>query len=304
MILLRVEPAEAGLRADVFLAEKLENQSRSSVQRLMEEGMISCSGAPVAKNRRTAAGEVYCVELPEPVPDIAIGQNIPLDIVYEDSDIIVVNKPRGLVVHPAAGHPDGTLVNALIHHCGANLSGVGGVMRPGIVHRIDRDTSGLIVAAKNDRAHRALSAQLSDHSMYRVYSALLIGTPKPEEGVVNAPIARDAKNRKRMAVMAGGREAITHYEVLERFSGFSLVKCVLRTGRTHQIRVHMAYIGHPVAGDPVYGPRRDALGLNGQCLHASQLSLVHPTKKERMDFFAPLPQYFTDVLDRLRASIR
>lgn len=302
MIRLKAAQEDAGARIDIFLAQKIEGQTRSSVQKLISDGAVRWAGSPVSKNRRISAGEEYEIEIPEPEPDTAIAQDIPLDILYEDEDCIVINKPRGLVVHPAAGHPDGTLVNALLFHCGDSLSGINGVLRPGIVHRIDRDTSGLLVAAKNDDAHRALAAQLSDHTMYRIYQAVLIGTPKPEEGTVSAPVGRDPRDRKRMAVTAkNSREAITHYRVLERFPGYSLVQCRLETGRTHQIRVHMAYIGHPVAGDPVYGPRRDALGLGGQCLHAAALSFLHPRTGMRVEFSAPLPEYFAQTLAKLRA---
>ena len=302
---MRIEVAasaeDAGRRVDAVLAERLEGQTRSGVQRLIAAGNVTCGGAAVAKNRKVTAGETFTVEVPEPEPDHAAAQEIPLDIVYEDEDLIVVNKPRGMVVHPAAGHSDGTLVNALLYHCGGTLSGVGGVLRPGIVHRIDRDTSGLLVAAKNDGAHHYLAAQLADHTMYRVYNAVLVGTPSPEEGTVNAPIGRDPRERKRMAVTArGGKPAVTHYRVLERFTGYSLVSCRLETGRTHQIRVHMAYIGHPVVGDTVYGARRDPFGLEGQCLHARELSFLHPRTGERMTFQTELPAYFTALLARLR----
>ena len=300
MIRIEADETSAGARIDVFLAGKLEGQTRSSVQKLLAQGMVTKDGKACAKNLKVSPGDVFSVVLPEPEPDTAIAQDIPLDIIYEDDDLIVVNKPRGLVVHPAAGHRDGTLVNALLHHCGDSLSGIGGVMRPGIVHRIDRDTSGLLVAAKNDETHRGLSAQLSDHSMYRIYCAVVIGTPSPEEGTVDACIARDPKNRQRMAVVPGGKNAVTHYKVLERFPGYSLVRCRLETGRTHQIRVHMASIGHPVAGDPVYGPKRDALSLGGQCLHAQTLSFVHPRTLERMEFSCALPDYFEAVLEKLR----
>jgi len=301
MILLNVSSADVGARIDVYLSQNIEGQTRSSVQKLIADGAVTIDGVPVAKNRKVAAGECYEVEIPEPEPDTAIPQDIPLDIVYEDDDIIVINKPRGLVVHPAAGHPDGTLVNALLFHCGDSLSGINGVLRPGIVHRIDRDTSGLLVAAKNDDAHRALAAQLADHTMFRIYYAVVVGTPSPEVGTVNAPIGRDARDRKRMAVtMHNSREAVTHYRVLERFSGFSLVECRLETGRTHQIRVHMMHIGHPVAGDPVYGPRRDVLNLDGQCLHARSLSFLHPRTGERVTFTSELPEYFEKVLKKLQ----
>lgn len=301
---IEVFAPDSGKRIDVFLAENLDGHSRSSVQRLLDEELVICDGKPVKKNRRTAQGEIYEVDIPEPEPDTAIPQDIPLDIIYEDDDLIVINKPRGLVVHPAPGHPDGTLVNALLYHCGSTLSGIGGVLRPGIVHRIDRDTSGLLVAAKHDEAHRALAAQLSDHTMYRIYNALVIGLPTPQEGTVSTSIGRDPKNRQRMAVTSrGGKDAVTHYRVIEQFSGFSLVECRLETGRTHQIRVHMAHIGHPVAGDPVYGPRRDVFSLGGQCLHAKTLSFIHPRSGQRVSFTSPLPEYFINVLKKLKNDI-
>ena len=294
-------PEDAGRRVDAVLAELLEGQTRSGVQKLLAAGAITRGGAALAKNAKVLPGDCFTVELPEPEPDRAEAQDIPLDIVYEDDDLIVINKPQGMVVHPAAGHADGTLVNALLHHCGDSLSGINGVLRPGIVHRIDRDTSGLLVAAKNDEAHQGLAAQLADHTMYRVYCAVVTGTPKPETGTVNAPIGRDPRERKRMAVTSrGGKPAVTHYRVLEHFAGYSLVECRLETGRTHQIRVHMASIGHPVVGDTVYGARRDPFGLNGQCLHARELSFIHPRTGERMTFHAALPDYFSALLARLR----
>ena len=236
------------------------------------------------------------LEEAEPKP-----QDLPLDILYEDDELLVVNKPKGMVVHPAPGHEDGTLVNALLHHCGDSLSGIGGVRRPGIVHRLDKDTSGLMLAAKTDRAHASLAAQLSDHSLHRVYAALLIGAPKQDEGTVDLPIGRHPTDRKKMAVSAkGGREAVTHYRVLERFTGFSHVECVLETGRTHQIRVHMAALGHPVAGDPLYGGKC-ALSLTSQCLHAKEICFRHPVTGEDMRFECPLPGEFQTVLEKLRA---
>ena len=292
---------DTGSRLDAVLAAGVEGQTRSSIQKLISAGAVTLHGAALSKNHKVTAGETYSLEIPEPEPDRAIPQEIPLDIVYEDEDLIVVNKPQGMVVHPAAGHSDGTLVNALLHHCGDSLSGIGGVLRPGIVHRIDRATSGLLAVAKNDEAHRGLAAQLADHTMYRIYNAVVVGTPSPEEGTVNAPIGRDPKNRQRMAItLRGGKPAVTHYRVLERFAGYSLVECRLETGRTHQIRVHMASLGHPVAGDTVYGARRDPLGLNGQCLHARALSFLHPRTGERMTFETPLPDYFEKLLDKLR----
>ncbi len=293
-------PEDAGRRADTVLSYLLEGQTRSGVQKLLAAGAVTRAGRPVSKNDRVSAGDVFSVEIPEPESDRAVAQDIPLEIVFEDADLIVVNKPQGMVVHPAAGHADGTLVNALLHHCGESLSGIGGVLRPGIVHRIDRDTSGLLVAAKNDAAHQGLAAQLADHTMYRVYHAVLVGTPAPAEGTIRAPIGRDPHDRKRMAVTAHGKPAVTHYRVLEPFTGYSLVACRLETGRTHQIRVHMASIGHPVVGDTVYGARRDPFGLHGQCLHARELSFLHPRTGERMTFQTELPDYFAALLARLR----
>ena len=226
-------------------------------------------------------------------------QDIPLDVVYEDDDVIVVNKPSGLVVHPAPGHPDGTLVNALLYHCGDSLSGVGGALRPGIVHRIDRDTSGLIIAAKNDYAHQFLSAQLADHTLARTYECIVVGNLREDSGTVDAPIARDSRDRKRMAVVPGGRRAVTHWEVIARYPGYTHVRCRLETGRTHQIRVHMAYLGHPILGDTVYGAKKAVPGLTGQCLHAVGLQFIHPRTKELVSLTCPLPEEFTAMLRKI-----
>ena len=226
-------------------------------------------------------------------------QDIPLDVVYEDGDVIVVNKPTGLVVHPAPGHPDGTLVNALLHHCGDSLSGIGGEKRPGIVHRIDRDTSGLIIAAKNDAAHAALSAQLSDHTLARTYECLVSGNMKQDSGTVDAPIGRSSADRKKMAVVPGGRRAVTHWEVVARYPGVTHLRCRLETGRTHQIRVHLAYIGHPILGDTVYGAKKPVPGLTGQCLHATGLRFLHPRTGEPVELHCPLPEEFTRMLEKL-----
>ena len=296
---LRVE--QAGRRADQFLADSLPQLTRSAAQKLLEDGAVTLNGRPVKKNYKTVPGDELVVSLPDPAPVDIVPQDIPLDVVYEDEDVIAVNKPVGLVVHPAAGHPDGTLVNALLYHCGKSLSGINGALRPGIVHRIDRDTSGLIIAAKNDFAHLALAAQLQDHSMYREYEAVCVGNLKEDQGTVNAPIARHPTDRKKMAVnFLQGREAITHWTVLERFPGYTHIQCRLETGRTHQIRVHMAHTGHPLLGDVVYGSKKPWPGLAGQCLHARRLSFVHPRTGERMTLECPLPDWFQDVLTKLR----
>ena len=291
---------DAGKRLDKLISEKLPELTRSAVQHLMQDGCVTIAGKPVKKNTRASAGDVITVELPEPREVEIEPENIPLDIVYEDEDIIVVNKPKGMVVHPAPGNWSGTLVNALMYHCGDSLSGINGEIRPGIVHRIDKDTSGLLVVAKNDRAHQSLAEQIKVHSAGRRYFAVVYGTPREQKGTVNAPIARHPIDRKKMAVLAGGREAITHYEVLEQYAGYSYLTFLLETGRTHQIRVHMAHIGHPIIGDPLYGPAKDKWKLQGQCLHAGELTLTHPATGERMTFQAPLPAYFTTVLQKLR----
>lgn len=296
---LTVAPEEETLRLDVLLSRRVEGLTRSAAQRLLEEGKVSLQGRPLKKNHRLRAGEELELCLPDPVPTDARPQDIPLDIVYEDADVAVVNKPRGMVVHPAPGNPDGTLVNALLAHCGQSLSGVGGAIRPGIVHRIDKDTSGLLIIAKNDRAHLALSAQLKDHTLSRIYEAVAIGSLKEDRGTVDAPIGRSLRDRKRMAVVPDGRRAVTHYQVLARYPGYTHLRCQLETGRTHQIRVHMAYLGHPLAGDPVYGPKNDPERLGGQCLHARELTFVHPTTGQTVHLTCPLPDWFSDFLNRL-----
>lgn len=297
---LRLKVDAPGQRADQFLAAALPQLTRSAAQRLLEEGAVTLDGRPVKKNYKTAPGDELVVILPDPAPVDILPQDIPLDVVYEDEDVIAVNKPVGLVVHPAAGHPDGTLVNALLYHCGNSLSGINGALRPGIVHRIDRDTSGLIIAAKNDSAHLALAAQLQDHSLYREYEAVCVGNLKQDQGTVNAPIARHPTDRKKMAVnFLQGREAVTHWTVLERFPGYTHIQCRLETGRTHQIRVHMAHTGHPLLGDVVYGSKKPWPGLAGQCLHARRLSFVHPRTGERLTLECPLPPWFQEVLTKL-----
>ena len=289
-----------GERADQLIARLAPELTRSAAQRLLEEGAVTLNGAPIKKNYRAAAGDVLEVVLPAPEPVEAVPQDIPLDVVYEDDDVIVVNKPVGMVVHPAAGHPDGTLVNALLYHCGKSLSGINGALRPGIVHRIDRDTSGLIIAAKNDFAHQALAAQLADHSLYREYEAVCVGSLREDVGTVDAPIGRNPTDRKKMAVdRKNGRPAVTHWQVIARYPGHTHIRCRLETGRTHQIRVHLAFVGHPLLGDTVYGAKKPVPGLAGQCLHARRLSFVHPRTGERLTLECPLPAWFEQVLTKL-----
>ena len=271
----------------------------------MEQGMVLRNGLAVNKKDKVAAGDTVQLTLPDPQPIEAIPQPIPLDIVYEDEHLLVVNKPKGMVVHPAPGNPDGTLVNALLYHCAGGLSGIGGAIRPGIVHRIDKDTSGLLVVAKDDATHQGLSAQMAVHDIHRVYHAVVYGNLKEDAGTVDAPIGRDPKDRKKMAVtQLNSKPARTHWTVLERFGNFTYIACKLETGRTHQIRVHMASIGHPLAGDAVYGPRTVLRFLNGQCLHAKELGFVHPITGEKLCFNSELPTYFQDYLMRLRKEHR
>lgn len=290
----------AGERIDALLPRLMPELTRSLAQKLIESGGVTVNGAPARKNLRVSEGDAVSVELPEPESAEPEPENLPLDVVYEDSDLIVVNKVRGMVVHPAPGHPNGTLVNALLWHCGDSLSGIGGEKRPGIVHRIDKDTSGLIIAAKNDFAHRSLSEQLSDHSLARTYEAVVYGRVRDDAGCVNAPIGRCPTDRKRMAVTEkNSRPAVTHYEVIARYRDFTHLRCRLETGRTHQIRVHMEKIGHPLLGDMVYGRKCPAKGLEGQCLHARELRFVHPRTGRTVELETPLPEYFSEVLSRL-----
>ena len=293
-------PEAGGERLDAFLARSIEGLTRSAAQRLLEEGAAASKGHPLKKSDKTVPGQAIEVVLPEPVPVDILPQDIPLDVVYEDRDVIVVNKPVGMVVHPAPGHPDGTLVNALLYHCGSSLSGINGALRPGIVHRIDRDTSGLIIAAKNDTAHLALAAQLQDHSLARVYEAVAVGGFREDSGTVDAPIGRHPVDRKKMAIEPiHGRPAVTHWRVLTRYSGYTHVECRLETGRTHQIRVHLSSIGHPLLGDTVYGSKKTYPGLAGQCLHARRLTFRHPRSGALIQLECPLPDWFQGVLDRL-----
>ena len=306
----------AGVRLDAFLSAD-GALTRSQAARLIAEGRIRVNGKPAAKSARLSGGETVTVDVPQLRETALPPQDIPLDVVYEDDDVIVVNKPTGLVVHPAPGHPDGTLVNALLHHCGDSLSGIGGEKRPGIVHRIDKDTSGLIIAAKNDLAHAALAAQLKDHSLARTYvcivcgkikdhslsrtyECLVTGNMKQDSGTVDAPIGRSSADRKKMAVVPTGRRAVTHWEVVARYPGVTHLRCRLETGRTHQIRVHMAYIGHPILGDTVYGAKKPVPGLTGQCLHATGLRFVHPRTGEPVELHCPLPPEFTAMLQKLQ----
>ena len=295
---LRLE--SSGERLDAALARLVPELSRSQAQRLLAQGLVTANGKPLKKNEKSTAGMVLELTLPEAQETDLPAQEIPLDIRYEDSDVIVINKPKGLVVHPAPGHPDGTVVNALLHHCGDSLSGIGGEKRPGIVHRIDKDTSGLLIVAKNDFAHQGLSAQLSDHSLYREYEAIVRGNFREDSGTVDAPIGRHPTDRKRMAVTSkNAKPAVTHWQVIARYRGYTHIRCRLETGRTHQIRVHMASIGHPLLGDYTYGAPSPDKGLEGQCLHARRLRFIHPRSGEEHIVEAPLPLYFTDVINKL-----
>jgi len=301
---------DSGERLDVFLANNISGLTRSAAQRLLESGCVTLDGISVRKNHRTSPGEVFVVVRNEPEDPVATPQDIPLDVVYEDQDVIIVNKPGGMVVHPSPGHPDGTLVNALLSHCQGSLSGIGGVKRPGIVHRIDKDTSGLVIAAKNDRAHIFLANQLSSRTLTREYDAVVCGLMKTDSGTIDAPIGRHPTDRKKQAVYrtgntqdekrgAAARQAITHYEVVAGYPGYTHVICRLETGRTHQIRVHLAHLGFPVLGDAVYGRKKPELGLSHQCLHARKLRFIHPSTNALMEFSTDLPDYFKDVIQKL-----
>lgn len=298
-IFLTANPEEKGRRLDQFLAEALEELTRSAAQRLAEDGQVLLNGKPLKKNYKMGGSETIEVRLPDPEAIDAVPQNIPLDIAYEDDDLLVINKPKGMVVHPAPGNPDGTVVNAVLYHCGDSLSGIGGAFRPGIVHRIDKDTSGLLMIAKHDKAHLYLSEQLKDHTLARTYEAVVIGSLKEDRGTVDAPIGRSPKDRKKMAIVPDGRRAVTHYEVIARYPGYTHIRCKLETGRTHQIRVHMASLGHPIAGDQVYGPAKSKYDLQGQCLHARTLTFLHPSDGQPRLVESELPAYFTDFLHKL-----
>ncbi|MEG2138017.1 MAG: RluA family pseudouridine synthase [Oscillospiraceae bacterium] len=304
MEILNLTADREGERADLFLTRAVPALTRSAAQRLLETGSVLCGEKQVKKSDKLSMGDGLSVTLPDPEPIEAVPQNIPLDIVFEDEDVIVVNKPVGMVVHPAPGHPDGTLVNALLYHCGLSLSGINGALRPGIVHRIDKDTSGLVIVAKNDAAHQGLAAQLQDHSLYREYAAICLGGFKEDSGTVDAPIGRSSNDRLKMAVNhKNGRSAITHWTVLERFPGYTYVSCRLETGRTHQIRVHLASLGHPLLGDTVYGMKKPYPGLVCQCLHARTLTFRHPRTGETVTVACPLPDWFEETLTKLRKMV-
>lgn len=298
--LVCVKPGE---RIDRFLSEEFSDLSRSYIQKLLKDGLVSVNGCSVKPNYKTGAGDQICIRIPEPEVLDIIPENIPLDILYEDGDILVVNKPKGMVVHPAPGHYSNTLVNAVLYHCRGQLSGINGVIRPGIVHRIDMDTTGSLLVCKNDRAHQILAEQLKEHSITRRYHAVVYGNFRENEGTVNAAIGRHPTDRKKMSTRSSsGRPAVTHYKVLERFGNYTYIECELETGRTHQIRVHMSSIGHPILGDSIYGPAKCPFSLQGQTLHAKILGIRHPSTGEYMEFDAPLPDYFVRLLSTLRGA--
>lgn len=297
---LSVDESGAGVRIDKFLSDTLDGFTRSGISKLIADGNVTVNAAQVSKNYKCRMNDNILIVVPDAVPLEVQAENIPLDIVYEDDDLLVVNKSKGMVVHPAAGNYSKTLVNALLYHCRDSLSGINGVIRPGIVHRIDKDTSGLLIVAKNDAAHLSLAEQIKEHSFHRAYQAVCYGNIKEDSGTVHQPIGRNPKDRKKMAVTdKNSKDAVTHYEVLKRYGDFTHIKCILETGRTHQIRVHMAYIGHPLAGDPVYGPKKVIESLNGQCLHAGEIGFIHPRTGEYLEFRSGLPDYFTAFLNKL-----
>ncbi len=292
-----------GERIDAFLSKMCVDFSRSAITKNIEKGLVTVNGKSCSKSYKLSVDDHIEMIVEAPVELDVIPQDIPLDIAYEDDDLLVVNKPKGMVVHPAAGNFTDTLVNALMFHCKDSLSGINGVLRPGIVHRIDKNTSGLLIVAKNDKAHHHLAQQIKEHSFTREYVTVVYGNIKDDNGTINAPIGRHPVDRKKMCVInKNSKEAVTHYEVIERFKGYSLLKCRLETGRTHQIRVHMAYIGHPVAGDDVYGPKKVIKSLDGQCLHAQKIGFIHPTTEEYLEFFSDVPQVFTDFLHKLQKN--
>lgn len=301
--IISVTPENQGERIDKIICNAIDTMSRSAVQRIIDDGGVSVGGIVVSKNYKARSGDVIRLIIPEAKELKVVGENIPLDIRYEDNDLLVVNKPKGMVVHPAAGNYDGTLVNALLYHCKDSLSGINGVIRPGIVHRIDKDTSGLLIVAKNDMAHISLAEQIKVHSFTREYQSVVYGKMKTDGGTVEAPIGRHPVDRKKMAVtQKNSKDAVTHYSVIEQYRDFAHLKLRLETGRTHQIRVHMAYIGHPVAGDPVYGPKKVIESLSGQCLHAGLIGFKHPRTKKYIEIESELPEYFTDFIRRININ--
>lgn len=295
------EEDEIGKRIDVYISSFRDDLSRSQVQKLIENGKITINGKETKNNYKLHKNDIIEIEIPDPEPLDIVPEDIPLDICYEDKDIIIINKPQGMVVHPAPGHYSGTIVNAIMYHCGDDLSGINGCMRPGIVHRIDKDTSGIIVIAKSDSAHKSLAEQLACHSITRKYYAIVTGNLKEDTGTIDKPVGRNPKDRKKMAVVEGGRRAVTHYKVLERFGGkYTLIEAQLETGRTHQIRVHLASIGHPLLGDTVYGSEKQPFKLQGQVLHAKVLGFIHPSTGEYVEFESPLPEYYEKLILKLR----
>ena len=296
------EESDINKRIDVFLSKNLESFSRSYIQDLIKKGKATIGGKTIKANYRLREGDIVSLAIPKPEPLEILPENKPRDIGYEDNDVILVNKPKGMVVHPAAGHYSGTLVNALLYHCKDNLSGINGVLRPGIVHRIDMDTTGIIIVCKNDNAHQHIAKQLAEHSITRKYVAIVSGNIKEDEGVVDAAIARSKNDRKKMTVDKDGKRAVTHFKVLERLNNYTYIECVLETGRTHQIRVHMSYLHHPLLGDEVYSNKKENTKLKGQCLHAKVLGFIHPSTNEYMEFEAPLPEYFKEILMKFRKN--
>lgn len=301
---IEISDSNANQRIDKFLSDNLNGFTRNAIAKLITEGNVTVNKTMISKNYKCKKNDLIEIHIPDAKPLDVAAENIPLDIVYEDGDLLVVNKPKGMVVHPAAGNYDGTLVNALLYHCKDSLSGINGVIRPGIVHRIDKDTSGLLIVAKNDAAHLSLAQQIKEHSFHRAYQAVCYGNIKNDSGTVHQPVGRHPKDRKKMAVTdKNSKDAITHFEVLKRYNGFTHIRCILETGRTHQIRVHMAYTGHPLAGDAVYGPKKVITSLNGQCLHAGEIGFVHPKSGEYLEFKSELPDYFTTFLRKLENQI-
>lgn len=298
--IFNVLPENAGERLDKFVSDSAEGLSRSAAAKIIDEGGVKVNSLTQSKNYKLKQGDMVALVIPQPVELNTRPENIPLDIVFEDSDLLVVNKPKGMVVHPAPGNYSGTLVNALLYHCGSSLSGINGVLRPGIVHRIDKDTSGLLIVAKNDFAHAGLAEQIKEHSFERAYECVAHGNVKEDAFTISQPIGRNPKDRKKMAVtFKNSKPAVTHVDVIRRYGNFTHLRCTLETGRTHQIRVHLSYIGHPIAGDEVYGPKKPVKGLGGQCLHAKHIGFVHPRSGKWLEFESDLPEYFTSFLSKL-----